>query len=355
MVSKNWFSHFFALLVPVLALTINLVMASSLLVTINVGFLENVPDINEFMENDLMVSKEISFLPFYYENLEEALEELAAKEISLLVSLENEKDLVLYYDSTRQDSQIAAQYIVNSFQTSISKDLLANHPEEVYELQAKQKYVIQAFRDLGQESPKGQKGDNIMLLLSFMWILLYLPLNFSISQITSEKNSRTMYYFFKLKSSKILIILAKQVAVIIQCIFSSLILILILIIKLTAIYSLDFQLIHLALAIFLIIAMSSVGYFFGLIISNGINITLISLFVAIPNMIFTALNTSSSLDKFLKIISTYYLGHVIRAVLFEDKVRSDYLLIILAFTIFFYALSALIFSKREPDKLCKYY
>lgn len=348
---KNWQSYFLSLLVPVIAVLVNIVMTNSSVTTINVGVVKNEFNIKEFIQSNLTDSEQLTFKAINFESLEEALNELKTKKISSVVGLSDNRNITIYHDANRQDSQIATQYLINSFQTYISNDLTRNYPQEVNDLLIKQKYIIQNVQNISESLEPNKGNVNTMVLFGLMWIFIYFPLNLSISQIQSEKSSGTIYYLFKLKMFKIFILFAKQIAIIIQCMLSAAILLLI--VKLTGIYNYNFQLIHIPLAVLLIMSMSSVGYFFGFILSDVGSSTIVTLFLTLPTMLVNSLNTTTSLDKIIRLIPSYYTGQIMHSILSGENININYIIIICAFIVLFYFLSLLIFSRREPIKLCK--
>lgn len=347
---KNWQSYFLALLVPILAVLVNIIMAQSAHSIINIGVVSENMEISTIIKTELKQPEKIEFKIISYKDLERAIDELKAKNLSSVVSLSEKRNLTIFYDNYRQDSQIAAQYVINGLQSYISHDLAQNHPEDISKLVKNQKYIINPLKSITGPAAKNNEV-NMMVLFGVMWIFIFFPINLAISQIQSEKNSSTMYYLFKINMSKFWILLAKQTAIILQCILSAFILMLI--VDILNIYHFSFNILSLPLAVILIACMSSVGYFFGFILNNVSSSTLIVLILSLPTMLVTSLNTSTSLDGVIKIIPSYYSSQILRSILSEETINLYYIIICCIFTILFYCLAILIFSRRDPIKLCK--
>ena len=196
---KSWQSYFLALLVPVIAVLVNIFMSQTAVATINIGIVSNNAEIYSVIQVGLEHSEQLQFRTIKFDAFNNAMDELKDGTISCIVRLTDEKKITLYHDGSRQDSQIALQYLINSIQKYISNDLTQNHPQEVNDLLDNQKYIIQPLQNI-KRSVEKSNNVNIMVLFGMMWIFIFFPLNLSMSQILSEKNSGTMYYLFKIYS-----------------------------------------------------------------------------------------------------------------------------------------------------------
>ncbi len=350
LLTKSWQSYFLALLVPVIAVLVNIVMSKSAVTTINVGIVSNNAEVYSVIHAGLGQSKQLQFKIIKFDDLSKATDELKNGKISSIVMLSDEKNITVYHDGNRQDSQIAMQYIINSIQAFISSDLAKNYPQEVTNLFNNQKYIIQPVQNINKSEGKNSNV-NTMVLFGMMWIFIFFPLNLSISQIQSEKKSGTMYYLFKIKMPKLVILFAKQTGIIVQCLLSAAILILI--VKIAGIFDLRLHISQLPIAILLIMCMSSVGYFFGFILNEIGSSTLVTLILTLPTMLVTSMNTATSLDNVIRIIPSFYSGQILRSMLSGENTNFTYIIVCCAFVIVFYFLSVSIFSRREPMKLCR--
>lgn len=172
---KNWQSYFLALLVPILAVLINVVMAQSAISIINVGVVSNNSEISNLIQTGLNLSDQLEIKAISFENFNKAMSQLKVNKIGLIVRLTDGKDITLYYDDSRQESQIAVQYLINSIQSYISVDLTNNYPQEVTDLIKHQKFIIKPIQNINK-SVSQNKNVNTMVLFGMMWIFIFFHL-----------------------------------------------------------------------------------------------------------------------------------------------------------------------------------
>lgn len=347
---RNWQSYFLALLVPVIAVFVNIFITRSSVITLNIVVVSETAEIYKILENGIPNSDQLRFNILLINDFEKALEEFNHKNISSIVRLVSERDITVYYDADRQDSEIASQYVINSIQTYISKDLSEKFPYEINYLTENQKYYLKLLEYTKNSATLNRNIDS-MFLFGIMWIFTFLPINLSMSQIQSEKSAGTMYYFYKTNVSKVWILIAKQTGIIIQCLLSSTILIFIA--MLTNVYHFIIYLPQLPLALISIICMSSVGYFFGFVLNETGGSTIVTFFLTIPTMLVTSFNTSTSFDTLFKLIPSYYSSHLLIDIVSGEKADFNSIIMCCIFIVVFYLLSIIIFSRKEPVKLCK--
>ena len=348
--TKNIQSYILILLIPIISIIVNIFMSQSIRQTIYIAIIENsdnsIISIFESLNDD---DSNQEFIFINYTTLNLAIDDLINNKNSLIVEESDSKNVIIHYIDNRQDSNIASQYIINKLQLYISQDLMKNHSEEVYNLQIKQPYIIKT-NNVIDNSDIDNSELNFMVYFALMWIIVLTPFSNSCNQIQQEKSCKSLFYLYKLPYKKTTILLAKQTAVIVQSVLS--LIILILISKIFGITQIANTVNGFAYILLSIICISSLGFFFGLVINNYTLNTLITLILTLPNILVTGINTTTKVDFLLKIMPSYHISEVIRKILLRQTISFENLVYICAFTIIFYVISILIFSKKEPIKLC---
>ena len=348
---KNWQAYFLALLIPVLAVLLNIIMTTTSKSTIEIGVVPNNEKFINILKEEFsqIENEKLLFEIKGYNSYDQAKQQFYNKNISMILALRQEHYLSLSYDNDRQDSQIAVQYVSNVLQSYISNNLVNTYPEEVRKLKKLQIYEIEKVDNMNI----GNKGAavNTMVLFGIMWILLFTPINSSISQIQEEKRSGTMFYLYKLRISKFHILLAKQTGIIVQSLLS-LVILLILVFLLTK-QGIAITLPNIALILLIIFCMSSIGYFIGFLTNEVSVSTLLVLLNTIPTMLITSLNTQTSIDGLIKLMPSYYTSQIIYSMLANEQCGSRNIVICLIISIVFYGGAIVVFTRKDAVQLCR--
>ena len=350
LVAKNWQSYFLTLIVPVLAVMVNIIISQTAKTTLNVAVVDPSGYMQTLLPSIIEKQSSIKFVFNSNNSINNAIKDICNNKICAVVKVNNSNQISLYYDESRQDSQIAVQYITVSLQKLISSDLTSKYPDLVKKLTNSQKYVITQAKNVGTVSAK-TSNLNTMLLIGMIWIFIFTPLSVSMSQIQQEKSSGTMFYLFKIPLGKIRILLAKQSAIIVQCLLATFILICIT--RTVGISDYVLKLWYLPMVILIILSISSIGYFFGFVLEDSGSSVIVVLLLTLPTMLVTSLNTTTALDTVIKFIPSYYSSQLLRQMLVGDNLADVNIILTVFFALFFFILSALLFERKDPMKLCK--
>jgi len=347
---KNWQSYFLTLIIPVLEVLVNLIMSQTSVTKLSVTVIDDSGNMQTLLPANINNEKGVSFSFNSSRDLEKAIKDVQVGKCSAIVEVQNQKYVKLYYDEARQDSQIAVKYITYSLQRLISDDLIKKYPSLVNELNSKQVYSISQAQNVGRASAESNNL-NTMLLIGVIWIFVFTPLNQAMSQIQQEKTSSTLFYLYKIPRTKLEILFAKQIAVVIQCLLASVILFGIT--RIVGITNYTLHLYYLPISILLILCISSIGYFFGFLLTDTGSSIIVVLLLTLPTMLISSLNTSTALDPVMKIIPSYYVSQILKQMLTGSAINQIYIVITICITIIFYTLSCILFERRDPMRLCK--
>lgn len=348
---KNWQAYFLALIIPVLAVLLNMIMTTTSRSTLEIGVVPADEHIISILKEEFakIENEKLLFKINGYDSYDQAEKQFQKKNISMILSVRQSRYLTLWYDGKRQDSQIAVQYVSNVVQSYISQGLVSTYPEKVMQLKKLQLYEIEKAADTGT-GPEGA-DINMMILFGIMWILLFTPINSSISQIQEEKRSGTMFYLYKLRISKFHILLAKQIGILVQSLLSLAILLL-LVFVLTK-QAVPVTLPNIALIVLIVFCMSSIGYFIGFLTNEVSVSTLLVLLNTIPTMLVTSLNTETSIDGLIRIMPSYYTSRIIYGMLANEPYSIRNIVICLVITIIFYGGAITVFTRKDAVQLCR--
>lgn len=123
---KNWQSYFLTLIIPVLAVLVNLIMSQTSVTKLSVTVIDDSGNMQTLLPANINNEKGVSFSFNSSRDLEKAIKDVQVGKCSAIVEVQNQKYVKLYYDEARQDSQIAVKYITYSLQRLISDDLIKN-------------------------------------------------------------------------------------------------------------------------------------------------------------------------------------------------------------------------------------
>lgn len=345
---KNRISYILILVIPILAIMVNIFMSQSSSTILNIAIIgEDVIDIIDTYNSDEANIK-LEYLEF--NDMKSAYAEFEEDKISLIIGKDNQNNITLHYSSSNQGSIYAYQIVNSILQTYISQALVRDYPIDVAELQSKQIYRINQPVNINLES-NATSETNYMIFFSLMWIIAMMSLNLSINQMQQEKAGNTLYAIIKLPTSRAIIILAKQTAVIVQCFLATLFLTIF--INVSGVDNIFYIFRYSGWIILSICSISMFGYCLGLLINNYSVVPVIILFISIPSMLASSISVSSNIVNIIKFIPTYCVCNILKNILDKKDLGLDNILLLSINAFIFFVLSLIIINKREPVKLCK--
>jgi ABC-2 type transport system permease protein len=349
---KSPVNYLLTLLVPVLALLINVATMQTAQMNLNVDIYDPNAELLPFLSMYKTTNENMN-IDLSYNNIpdkEFGVDNVLHGISSIFLIVEPNREIKIFYDESSQNSRIALQLLVVNIQNIISKDLEKTNKTLIEEVYANQKYIISTPINISDKSAES-KNLNSLYLVALIWLFVFIPINQSINQIQSEKLTGTMLYLIKIPKPKIFILLSKQVSIIVQCFFGFSIVSLVNLGLHISDYS--FQIFDFFIFVMIIMSISSIGHFLGLILKGtGISLIIVLIFT-IPTMLTSSIDTSTVLDNYIIFIPTFYAGELIRDSVIGNELSHLYIIIISLIFIVFTLIGNLILARMDPLQLCE--
>jgi ABC-2 type transport system permease protein len=350
--TKNWATYFLTLIVPVISVLTNFIIMQTLNTKLNIIVIEDRPHMIQVLTEGIPAQKGLTVSVVAGDAIDKAKEELRGKKASVVVAVDDQNKVTVYYDESRTDSLIGFQVVNACIQKTTADDLQANYPDLMASVEDKQLFILGEPQNIGSISAKAN-ALNTMISYGITWIFVFTPLNHALGQIQQERTAGSLFYAYKMPVRKPIILLSKLTAIILQCALS--LIFFIALASLTGVLNIKLQFAMLLPVLLLItLGMSALGYFLGFILKNPGSSTIITFLLTIPTMLLSMFNTATALDPVLKGMPTYYATQLIRGMIIDGTAPLQYIVVTAIFAVGFFTASCLILKKRDPIKLCKY-
>lgn len=343
---KNWLSYFISMFVPVLSVVINLIISSTAVIHMNVLIIEESDMLYNALSAEIIAQEGLEIEIDKADSLDTAIEMIKTKKASIVLKMDEDNEISIYYDETRPDSLGALQYMSAFIQRINTENMSEKDPELLEIYRSEVLFKVEGADNVSADTRKDVLRKSL-LSMGLIWIFIFTPLYSGMSQIQTEKSSGTYPYLLKLPKCKPMILFSKQTAVILQC-FLTLVLFMILGSLLGNGGAYILRLVNIPVAILIILTISSLGYFLGFILRDGALSAIITPLLTLPTMLLTSINTRTALDPVMKFMPTHSAGLLIRDIVYADGIRIVNILTVAGIAVLFFSLSVILFNKKEP-------